>query len=997
MRRLALALLLAACGAEQDRALEPLRAVENRAQSYIPAAPGDVADEPIEVVETASARGLVRFNGADREKLVDVTITGLEVVFDPTEDGHPLNDYHEAETVTSLTIHADVVRIRAPLRIPGADVTIHAPRLVFEDPDETNPGSIDLSAKESVHATKASRQPGDDGERGGNLTLFIGALEGERKTTHGAEMGTQTRPLRFYSKGSKGGPGGPGVDGRDPPPGRNRAAHTGRRAPSRKTIAKWDRTMRATPGGKGGDGGAAGALASTLPEVAPVAQRRGGFPGRTPSAKVGAVTYSNGKRLIRRYGKGGRAKRGAYGKTPEFERLAALSNRPGTHPEPLRLVVNRLRDLYLARRIEDARELCIEALEWTPKVVFTDPDLGYEFDMHRSALLTMAERLGDDLDYFGNPRGWVPLLSFEANYATFLEETESAVRMMALSYWLEKVWQNREDRIAGLAWAIEEKKAEIEAHKETIRNVRKLIPSLENESLALRRRTESFIHRLEAREKILTDRFKTEKEIRRVLGAVCDAMSNAAFMTMFIAPGVGPIVFGTAGMLAGELARGKETTVSGDTTSSVFRQVLDEEDAHDARRRLADLDPAYASDVRAFKAEVDDLSRDLAKVTRQYIEDQVRENLAGQMEDDFDAAVELNQILQRDGDFRELYDELIGLVTKRQVFREKVDEAKAVLEEALLGVQEAIWAIDAMEDAKRFQQRHLDPHARAVLGQMRRRARDRLVLYQYYLAKSFEYRMLMPCPIDPFKNRVYESAEKQFGLEKGDDHPFDMESPRIKDLVGIYRADLREIVELTIQGLNTNRFDPVVTTTVLELHEDELARLNETGTVALHLEAHGTIMADDRNARLVDVRIDEDATRFAVAGAPDQSYNATLDLTIEPPERSLVLWEDEAYSFYYGGPRATNLVLWGYTWNEPSGTGNPMKLSEGSRSLLARMVDPSFGDKNQIQRIHFRPSAHGEIVLRVGTNSSPKGVAIEIERLVLELLIEKNKSFRSRN
>jgi hypothetical protein len=132
------------------------------------------------------------FNGADRPTLRDVTVTGLELVFDPRDPSHVLNEYADVENLAQLRLEAAVVRIRAPLRLPGTHVSIHAKRLIFEDVDPERPGQIattplpppdDRKPGETFAPTcglspkfDKPPKPGEDGAEGqaaGSLTLVV--------------------------------------------------------------------------------------------------------------------------------------------------------------------------------------------------------------------------------------------------------------------------------------------------------------------------------------------------------------------------------------------------------------------------------------------------------------------------------------------------------------------------------------------------------------------------------------------------------------------------------------------------------------------------------------------------------------------------------------------------------------------------------------------------------------------------------------------------------
>ena len=57
----------------------------------------------------------------------------------------------------------------------------------------------------------------------------------------------------------------------------------------------------------------------------------------------------------------------------------------------------------------------------------------------REEMEVLYHRANNDLDYFGNPPGWVPMLSFEANLAAFENEVERGIKVLYLTYWLNKV------------------------------------------------------------------------------------------------------------------------------------------------------------------------------------------------------------------------------------------------------------------------------------------------------------------------------------------------------------------------------------------------------------------------------------------------------------------------------------------------------------------------------------------------------------------------------
>ena len=77
------------------------------------------------------------------------------------------------------------------------------------------------------------------------------------------------------------------------------------------------------------------------------------------------------------------------------------------------------------------------------------------------------------------------------------------------------------------------------------------------------------------------------------------------------------------------------------------------------------------------------------------------------------------------------------------------------------------------------------------------------------------------------------------------------------------------------------------------------------------MPAHGMILPSDRNGRVkhVEVVSDPKRTRFRVVTAP-QGQEANLDITFEPPERSYILWGDDAYGVDYRRETDIRIDLW---------------------------------------------------------------------------------------
>ena len=132
----------------------------------------------------------------------EVTVSAPELRFDGTVG--VLEALLMTRDMTRITLIADVIRIEKVLRWKGAEVEIHARRLVFRDSGriDTTPESFKVSARAQtrneqghpVEGTTIRAAHGQDGNAGGNITLHIAELD----------CGNKTGVKRFVTDGAPG-------------------------------------------------------------------------------------------------------------------------------------------------------------------------------------------------------------------------------------------------------------------------------------------------------------------------------------------------------------------------------------------------------------------------------------------------------------------------------------------------------------------------------------------------------------------------------------------------------------------------------------------------------------------------------------------------------------------------------------------------------------------------------------------------------------------------
>ncbi len=114
------------------------------------------------------------------------------------------------------------------------------------------------------------------------------------------------------------------------------------------------------------------------------------------------------------------------------------------HPTIGRALILYAHDSIFAGHPEDARErlaLYNHALTEARKpagALSNAAASSIEWPALQADMSALIQRMDSPYDYFGNPPGWVPMLSFEANLQLYETQIGEAIKTMFVAYWIEK-------------------------------------------------------------------------------------------------------------------------------------------------------------------------------------------------------------------------------------------------------------------------------------------------------------------------------------------------------------------------------------------------------------------------------------------------------------------------------------------------------------------------------------------------------------------------------
>ena len=237
----------------------------------------------------------------------------------------------------------------------------------------------------------------------------------------------------------------------------------------------------------------------------------------------------------------------------------------------------------------------------------------------------------------------------------------------------------------------------------------------------------------------------------------------------------------------------------------------------------------------------------------------------------------------------------------------------------------------------------IDERANLYLKEMERRAKDRLLKYQYYMAKAYEYRMLKPYTgemnlnrlFDAFANLAKLSADAGLtGTATNEDH--ELTEGEFDLLKGVYLEELSRIMAEVFDELNTNapeRSVPVA----FALTPDELKELNTNGSLRINLMEKNLFGQTEENLRICDLRTE--SLKVHAANGADYGGTALLRVKYEHSGRSTLTSRGKVYTFNHYRTATVNPLSWKTVYDGITGTMTESHVSAASESLLHFLLE----------------------------------------------------------
>lgn len=964
----------------------------------------------------------VRRNYADRE-LHTVRVVG-EVV--EIEEDHPGNNLFEAyfdgnrRDLREVEIIAERVVIRSPLRVKQADVTIHARELVFE-----GEGSLQTTPEERTSGRSGTSEAGSDGLDAGDVTLWVSSIVAE---------GSATRLDLRGGQGEPGGPGAHGGDGKDSISGWSSVevcdsgACKTHNAGSGYRIIYWKYELAgikvdeggtengepesgtdARPSGKPGDGGDGGLLRTTVP-VSGMSALAGGVtpegtrPVSSPFHRYqgGAAGTPTGWRKIRFYFSanpfdfGMKSEQIDSGTTSAGDHAAIVQGdtpgggAPGSlefvdapyawmHPLAVRKALHHIRDDYLGDRIGAAQERIeryvadLSAYRDHASWVGLDDATRSDLEAMREEMILLQQQMEAGLDYFGNPAAWVPMLSFEVNQTLFRDELDRAMDTLYLAYWIGDKSASEQERFNALNALRDAVVEQFEQTKSDYDLAVSRLPLLNERANQIASEVGTLQNELEAEEiKLLGD--TREEDWITGLRIGLKIAATMCQMVPVYQPALGAVGEGlrvasnfNPDKLWDSITDAKNVGTA--YTSSPFYEAsgekkeesdeIDSEEAKQDRTKSRDYAKGLLQAGQGLSAGIKDY--------QEFVKE--REAPSEEM------LAELERLKSRSPEYKELMERVEALMEENRLLANEIIDTMQKIGAMSAQMANSLLALDALgrDIADGVV---LDERAASYLEDLERKASDRLVKYHYYLAKAYEYRLLLPYtePLD------LSALFVRFGeVARAGDHEVSPE--QFDSFKAVYQEMLSSVAESIFDHYNANRPDRSVPIR-FNLLAEEIDALNAGETVTLNLRDEGFFQPEEENVRIVDLSL------FSFEAAPEGGgalgRSAFVDLDIEHAGESRLKRNGKTYLFRHYNRETDNPFVWGGRYDAIDDRIDPIRPSDATDSLLRSLLS---GDAVSDMLLYSRPSAWADLrISRTYVNSG--GPPLEIQSARLEMIYD---------
>ncbi len=624
-----------------------------------------------------------------------------------------------------------------------------------------------------------------------------------------------------------------------------------------------------------------------------------------------------------------------------------------------------------------------------------------ELNTFQNEIQVILHRLGNGMDYFGNPPGWVPMLSFEVNKMAFEEEIEKALKVMYLARYMKHFSAENDKMINASQQAIEEKKGAMADWESKFNEATSMLPGLQAEADDIATRIDNLQIKLTEKETELAERarYTVENKYRPKpppkkswwrkatgwLGTALKFVPYPGFSQLGIGlQKVSKINFNkpmdainTIGD-ATEKFRGVDFAATTDSISNMWdnlnpANVNIKWSEFDITNPLDPFKPA-ANYVKRINNLSKSVNSAINKINGYQYHGKQKPPSPKVVEADLKAI--LADLKAQSSEYQNLVTNIEKLLNDKKLFHAKINDMMQQLGTATNEIESGILAINGLNHDVFEGKCKRDLRAMQYVEGMDQRARTRLLKYHYYMSKAYEYRTLQEYPEKLDIMDIFDQMANIIDTSRTSNHIISVTD--LNFLKSVYEKQISTVAETILDEYNTNR--PELSAPIrFNLSGSYLDELNSNGNLNLNLVELGFFPAYEENIRIVDFKVVEMQVHYE-NGTP--SMFAYTDINLEHSGISKLKQSGEVFQFNHYNENNENPIVWGIRYDVEEGLVNPKEPSAASESLLYSILE-GLNSTSDVM-IYSRPAAWADLSI-TKKDVSNNNLKIVIDKLRLEL------------
>jgi hypothetical protein len=641
-------------------------------------------------------------------------------------------------------------------------------------------------------------------------------------------------------------------------------------------------------------------------------------------------------------------------------------------PNALRFSLTYLNEAYLEGHLEVVSEKLEELLalfdeaESSPAWTELEGDRLADLTQIKDDLLTLRHRIGNNLDFFGNPAGWVPMLSFEVNKLSFDREIDRAMRVMYLNYWLGNIAQGIEQRRDAMEEMRVELLAQVEADREAYEDAVLEIPLVENDAENLQVDIDETIRRIQVIENELLPKARSIvvlKKTARTLGKIAQTIPvyqpalGAAGGAVAASADIDPdksweenaILVGT-GTAAG-FANGRALNKAQGAQSAAGRIDTNDPEGNDAA--MAALQEARGPLLELLQDSYDSVTAEKGA--------------------DPEVQAELERLLADVPEFNALKDELEELNVKKRDFAFRLSQLIQQITVLPIAISRNLRTVNQLNAEINAANDRLDPTTVSYLSDMDARATARLLKYHYYMARAYSYRRLEAYPGKLDLGAIQERFES-LATDPDDPAGAALTAEQFDSLKAVYEEQVSSVAQAILEDANQNPPEQSISVELV-LPEDIIAAINAGERPRINLKDFNLFPKSEENLRITDLTIKEMEATFD----PDAPRPGTADLVIQHSGVSTLEKDGQRFLFRHNNNETRSLIQWKTRYQFSNGSLTPSRPSAAASSLIGALVPEA---RNLL--VYSRPAVDADLILSLDSSATP-GARVHLVSATLEV------------